>query len=783
MTPAAGSTSNPAKPNFCPVCGDPVRVDERFCDKCGATLTPTAGSPAAPGGQFASPPPGGPVAFGALGGGFQPAYAPAKGRSNTGLILGCIAILILGAVGVCMVGGLGVALFGGDVTPTPSVAAVVATGTSIPIAQPTVSVAQPATPTARPTVPPSVEPTATPVRTGILPSLRTALMGSVLIIAPDDAGRYVASGSGTILTPQGHILTNFHVIGDTDTGKYENKKGLYFVGISSPELNTKPEILYLAQVVKGDKDLDLALLRIVAMKDGSKLPADLKLTTVPVGDSETVQIGDDISVIGFPALGEGTVTFTKGSVSGFVDDTQSSGTWIKTDTEINPGNSGGTAINNKGELVGIPTQVRFDTSVAGKIGKIRPVSFAKSLIQLALDDAKLAVNFTFTPWSGTAAAPTPKPGTATFGSIVICDDAPDGEPVNVRSAFPSGTTKVTAFWTFKGMAPGQQWGRRWLKDGQIDIDKPGQSWDDEADGWTYYYLSDEEGLADGNYEFQLYLGTSLVQRATFSIQKTAGTTPTPPSTNSGSFGKVVIAQDVTDNGETVGPTNSFSAGTTEVWAYFTYINMKAGQSWGRKWLLDGVAQVDKTETWDGGATGWRAFSLPDPDGLTPGTYEFVLYLGGKEVQRATFTVGAAARATPTPTRPATSARPNLQVTLSNPHYERWGKPTNADGCNDYNNSMPVRKFTMQMIVTNNSNQTVAGEWGPSYVSNTGATLARCYYDYQGAGTIPPGQTRNVTFGTFTNADGVDWVSRVTFYALGGSWTWTLDRDARILTVP
>ena len=133
--------------------------------------------------------------------------------------------------------------------------------------------------------------------------------------------------------------------------------------------------------------------------------------------------------------------------------------------------------------------------------------------------------------------------------------------------------------------------------------------------------------------------------------------------------------------------------------------------------------------------------------------------------------------------PTATATPNLQVTLSNPHYERWGKPTNPDGCNDYTNATPVRKFTMQLVVTNNTNQTVAGDWGPSYVSNTGATLARCYYDYQGSATIPPGQTRNVTFSTYTNTDGNDWVSRVNFSALGGAWTWTLDRDGRIIAGP
>jgi S1-C subfamily serine protease len=741
MTSAAGSTPNPAKPNFCPVCGDPVRPDERFCDKCGANMTPAAGWPGVQGGRVASAPPGGPVAFGAPGGGSPPAYAaPAKGRSNTGLILGCVALLIVGVIGICMVGGIGVALFGGDVTPTPGLALVVtspipvATATPVPIAQPTRTA--------------SVAPAATVVVGGLSSWLRTALMGSVLILAPDDTGRPVASGSGTILTPQGHILTNFHVIGDTATGKYENKKGLYFVGISPPALNAKPEILYLAQVVKGDKDLDLAILRIVAMKDGSKLPADLKLTTVPVGDSDTVQIGDDISVIGFPSLGDGTVTFTKGSVSGFVDDTKSTGTWIKTDTEINPGNSGGTAINNRGELVGIPTQVRFDTSVAGKLGRIRPVSFAKSLIQLAQQDARQAVDFTYTPWSTAAAAPTPQPGTAVFGKIVICDDAPDGEPVNPRSVFPSGATKVTAFWTFQGMATGQTWGRRWLKDGQLDVDKMGQSWEDEADGWTYYYLSDDGGLADGNYEFQLYLGTTLVQKATFSIQSAAGATPTPPPASSGSFGKVVTAQDVTDNGDIVGAASAFPAGATDVWAYFTYINMKAGQSWGFKWLLDGVVKTDSARSWDLGATGWRAFRAPATGALASGTYEFVLNLGGKEVQRAKFTVGAAVRPTSTPPPPKAGA---ITVAIQKYDYSQWDRPEGMDDpnktCGNFNNSRPVKKLTASLHIENKSSQAMTDWWGYFYKPN-GQEAYACYQGYSTFPDIPAGKGLDMIFAVY-----------------------------------
>ena len=121
--------------------------------------------------------------------------------------MGCVAVILLGVIGLCVVGLGGVALFGGgSATATPSPVA------ATPVLAPT------ATRTAAPVaVTPAVSPTPTAPPAGS--SLRTALLGSVLIVALDDSGRAVATGSGTMLTPQGHILTNFHVVGDPDTGR------------------------------------------------------------------------------------------------------------------------------------------------------------------------------------------------------------------------------------------------------------------------------------------------------------------------------------------------------------------------------------------------------------------------------------------------------------------------------------------------------------------------------------------------------------------------------------
>lgn len=132
-------------------------------------------------------------------------------------------------------------------------------------------------------------------------------------------------------------------------------------------------------MLQADYDLDLALLQIRTTDDGRALPADLGLTPIPIGDSDTVQLGDEVTIIGYPSLGGSTVTLTRGIVSGYLPDEG----WIKTDAEINPGNSGGTAINRDGQLIGVPSAESRAISAPGKIGLVRPINLAQVLLRLA----------------------------------------------------------------------------------------------------------------------------------------------------------------------------------------------------------------------------------------------------------------------------------------------------------------------------------------------------------------------------------------------------------------
>ena len=106
------------------------------------------------------------------------------------------------------------------------------------------------------------------------------------------------------------------------------------------------------------------------------------------------------------------------------------------------------------------------------------------------------------------------------------------------------------------------------------------------------------------------------------------------------FSKIQFCKEVSDQGECVGPTNSFPANTQKVSAYFTFQNMKNGTDWGRLWKQNGDTYIDsRSETWSDGEKGWLAYSISD-DNYLQGQFTLTLYLAGKPLQTASFEVAA-----------------------------------------------------------------------------------------------------------------------------------------------
>ncbi|PTA68844.1 S1 family peptidase [Deinococcus arcticus] len=203
------------------------------------------------------------------------------------------------------------------------------------------------------------------------------IQATVMLLPADQSGKLLGGlGSGSIVSPQGFILTNYHVVGDADDrliAPLVQVRTVRFV-------DREPEFTYWGRVVAADPNLDLAIVQIV-MDKNKKAVSGLKLPFVELGDSNTMNIGDDIFVFGFQGTGGMTLTFSRGSVGGFTgEDLESSGRqWLKHDAQTGPGNSGGGAFNDQGALIGVHT-----AGIAGnnnsRTSFMRPLALAWGLV-------------------------------------------------------------------------------------------------------------------------------------------------------------------------------------------------------------------------------------------------------------------------------------------------------------------------------------------------------------------------------------------------------------------
>jgi S1-C subfamily serine protease len=224
---------------------------------------------------------------------------------------------------------------------------------------------------------PSVEPTETVAKTDV-----ASLAASVVMVAPGVlvGGDFepVATGSGTIVDKSGLILTNYHVVDPEGVGSYDDI-AIYM----AEDPKESPTLTYFGGLAAWDKDLDLAVVRITENRNGVEIdPEDLDLPVVSIGNVDELDIGETLTVLGYPAIGEGSLELTKGAVSGFLTAEGKKEAWIKTDARIAAGNSGGGAFADDGKLVGIPTAIYYVEELgAEESGRIRPVDMAAGLLR------------------------------------------------------------------------------------------------------------------------------------------------------------------------------------------------------------------------------------------------------------------------------------------------------------------------------------------------------------------------------------------------------------------
>ncbi|GFO67195.1 peptidase [Geomonas limicola] len=189
-------------------------------------------------------------------------------------------------------------------------------------------------------------------------------------------------GSGFIISEDGYLITNNHVVSGADEIKVKLSDGREFKG-----------------EVKGrDEKLDIALVRIEAKGN---------LPVAPLGDSDKTEVGEWVMAIGNPfGLGQ-TVTAGIVSAQGRVIGSGPYDDYIQTDASINPGNSGGPLFNTKGEVIGINTAI---LASGQGIGFAIPVNMAKAILPQLKETGKVV-----RAWLGVSVQPVTQELAKSFG--------------------------------------------------------------------------------------------------------------------------------------------------------------------------------------------------------------------------------------------------------------------------------------------------------------------------------------------------------------------------------
>jgi S1-C subfamily serine protease len=193
----------------------------------------------------------------------------------------------------------------------------------------------------------------------IAPILQRAIPAVVALV--DDGGPRSggAAGTGFVIDPSGVIVTNSHVV-----------EGARDIQAVFSDGTTRD-----AEVLGQNAPSDLAVVKV----DATGLP------TIALGDSDRVQVGDDVVAIGNALALQGGLTVTRGIISGVhrevgTDAGSALSDVLQTDAAINPGNSGGPLVDAQGRVIGINTAI-VDPGSAQNVGFAIPISNARVLIE------------------------------------------------------------------------------------------------------------------------------------------------------------------------------------------------------------------------------------------------------------------------------------------------------------------------------------------------------------------------------------------------------------------
>lgn len=230
----------------------------------------------------------------------------------------------------------------------------------------------------------------TDLKTGYLslPAIYEKVNPSVvgIITYTKTTGYQVAGqGSGVIMTSDGYIITNAHVVESSNTR----------MPIAKIEVVLDNKQTYVARLLGADTKSDLAVLKIEANN----------LTAATFGDSDKLKVGETVVVIGNPSGMTFAGSMSKGIISGvnrdvYMSDSRETMSFIQTDAAINPGNSGGAMVNQFGQVIGISSAKIAAEDYEG-IGFAIPMNTAKPIVDSIIKNGyvkgRVRIGITYTP--------------------------------------------------------------------------------------------------------------------------------------------------------------------------------------------------------------------------------------------------------------------------------------------------------------------------------------------------------------------------------------------------
>jgi hypothetical protein len=370
-------------------------------------------------------------------------------------------------------------------------------------------------------------------------------------------------------------------------------------------------------------------------------PGSLILPFVEMADSSSAHLDDTITVVGYPGIGDDSVTTTRGTINGFVVEPTrvSSWSWIKTSAVIAGTMSGGGAYNQEGQLIGIPTTAPvivntpnsnclpiqdtdgdglvnnrdFCIVVGSFINVLRPSNFAQPLLRAA--SLGLSVEAVTAPLSQTSTS-----GAPAFKRLFFSPSVNEsGMPTTVIRSMSSGNDNLYLFFDYENMTPETTYELRVTTDGQPnpDFSLAPVRWSGRSTG-LWYIGNSGRPWPNGVYEFTLLINGITSQTAGLVVGKPSETAPTFTDIT---FGLLDLRNNPLGNGFVL-PTGNVAS------ARFIYRNMVDGMDWTTIWYLDGseIPNSRQNNIWKDGPEGATTTSVRSDSGLPPGRYRLELYI-------------------------------------------------------------------------------------------------------------------------------------------------------------